>query len=41
MRGRWRRDGEKDWEETGHEEETSANRKLRPDLQLSERRLAI
>jgi len=32
MRGRWRRDREKDWKETGYEggEERSANRKLRP-----------
>lgn len=32
MRGRWRRDGEKDWEEIGHEEdeEKSANRTLKP-----------
>lgn len=29
MRGRWRRDGERDWEEIGHEEdEKSVNRKL-------------
>ncbi len=31
MRGRWRRDGEKDWEKTEHEEdEKSANRNLKP-----------
>lgn len=31
MRGRWRRDGARDWEEIGHEEdEKSVNRKLKP-----------